>query len=288
MKIGCITISEQRSSIWGISLASFITQTYENAVLHAYVDNVNAYAGVLDRLTGFGKASDNVSVVGMGITGKRDRMRAVMIHTRAPALLGADGVPTSLDVGIRSLFEEDCDIVTIWDDDDFAPIDRLQRTASEFKRFTAGIGALDKMPIVASYRSGWMINLRTFEGRFLQLDHFWGGCLAFNKQAWLIADGFAPGSNPGYDRSFVTRLHRRSAVGSLDLTQDRVNLPIAFCHDKNVASFCVGDDVFDCAEQTRAVLPPLVRREVLAAKQLMMDKRVFPPGTGDRGRKDAL
>ena len=100
MKIGCICVTEGRAPIWGIALASFITQTYKNAVLHVLTDDVKAYAGALDRLAGFGPTHGDVSCVGTGVHGKLDRMHAVMIRRRPKETLGKVGVPTALDIGI--------------------------------------------------------------------------------------------------------------------------------------------------------------------------------------------
>lgn len=277
MKIGCAMVTEDRSAIWGIGLASYLTQMYPDTFLSVLAAPIGHYVnGALARLTDATPAGNLASVL---VSVSATAPKSVRVGARDER--GGASVPKLLDGAVRRLFEvAKCDVVAIFDDDDWSPPDRLARTAQVAGNYIREHGTLDKVPFVCSYARGWMVNLRTFEGLELKLSHLWGSTLAFNKQAWLLADGFAPGPWPGQDRAFLERVARR---GGVQHAIDGPAAPINFCHNKNVASFAVGDGLapLDFDKPPLATMPPMVRREVSRGQQLMISHNVWPPGAGD-------
>lgn len=273
MKIGCLTVTEDRAPIWGISLASYLTQSHPDTLLYVFAHPIGDYVnGALVRLTDATPTGNLASVL---VSASATTPKRVQVNTRFESERGVNVVCRVLDECVRLLFDRGCDLVAIFDDDDWSPPDRLAGAAREAAALARHVGALDKVPLVVSYSRGHMVNLRSFEGVELKLPHLWGSTLTFNKQAWLLADGFAPGPWPGQDKAFLTRAERRGAkLVALP------GAPINFCHNKNVASFAVGAGLMPLRERI-AALPPMVRREVEAAQAFLIERNVWPPGTGD-------
>lgn len=272
MKIGALMVTEDRGPIWGIGLASYLTQTHPDARLLVYADPLGDYLDTLARLTDAPPAS-NFGALLVAVAGTMPK--PVRVEARLANERGCETVSKLLDKGAEKLFAAGCDLVALFDDDDWSPSNRLAYAAAAVADIARGAGSLDKHPILCSYASGWMINLRTFEGLLCRPPYLWGSALTFNKQAWLQADGLA-GPWPGFDALFTKRLRQR---GGLVEIVDPGDGPINFCHNKNVASFAVGPELEDCSAAVHARLPPAVLREVLAGQQLMIDRRVFPQGT---------
>jgi len=279
MKIGCAMVTEDRSAIWGIGLASYLTQTYADTFLSALAAPIGDYVdGALVRLTDAAPAGNLASAL---VSVSASAPKPVRVGARTTRERGSAAVLTLLDNAVRRLFEvAKCDVVALFDDDDWSPPDRLAQVARVADDYMRAYDNLDKVPFVCSYDRGWMVNLRTFEGLELKLLHLWGSTLAFNKQAWLLADGFSPGPWPGQDRAFIERVARRGGVLH---ALGGVLAPINFCHNKNVASFAVGDGLAPLArdEPPLSLLPPMVQREVLRGQALMIDRNIWPPGAGD-------
>jgi hypothetical protein len=276
-------VTEDRSAIWGIGLASYLTQTYADTFLSALAAPIGDYVdGALVRLTDAAPAGNLASaLVSARATVSVSATAPKPVRVGARSERGGAAVPALLDSAVRRLFEvAKCDVVALFDDDDWSPPDRLAQVARVADDYMQAYDNLDKIPFACSYDRGWMVNLRTFEGRELKLLHLWGSTFAFNKQAWLLADGFSPGPWPGQDRAFLERVARRGGVLH---ALGGVFAPINFCHNKNVASFAVGDGLTPLGvdEPPLSGMPPMVLREVLRGQAFMIDRGIYPPGTGD-------
>jgi hypothetical protein len=247
MKIGCIMVTEGRAPIWGIALQSFLSQRHEDKELLVDI--------------GESKFEDYLEYV----PSRQIPMGVIMYNTNKGAT-----VPWRIDVGARLLFESGCDVVTMWDDDDYSPPDRLSLVAKQQSDFE------ESRPFVASYGCGWFCNLRTLHGEFISTmpDHLWGGCLAFNKVAWTTAGGFYDFSMPGYDREFVAALKARSDFSRWVFSPAQP--PVAFSHGKNVATWIKSRGEY-LGDKFKDWMPAEVEREVQRARCFLIEKRVFPP-----------
>jgi len=243
-------VTENRAPIWGIGLTSFLTQAYSNRHLMVLLppSQEAAYRSAAAKF-------DDHRAAG--------RVLYVCVNDRLT-------VPERLDLGCQMAFDSGAGLVTVWDDDDWSPDDRLSRTAN--------VPWDDSLPCYCSYAAGWFVNLRTLMGEYIETlpAHLWGGTLTFNNAAWARAKGFAKNPMPGYDRAFQDALkaapeskqHRIHCGGRGD--------PIAFSHGKNVATWLKnpGTPMKDYME---VLMPPMVLSEVLRCQQLMIDTRTFPP-----------
>lgn len=266
MKIGCLCVTENRSAILGIALASYETQRWSNRALL-----------VVDTTSEFDTAARDAC---------RKLPHALYWHRRELA-------PTveKLDLGCNVLFHRlRCDLVAMWDDDDWSPPDRLTLAAEAY------LSAFVRYPWVWSYTRGHFVSLRTLNGHEIACTPegaLWGGCLTFNEAAWAEAGRFATKPNVGYDREFVAAL-RQQDVGRLSPLLQIVTappdaqLPVAFVHGHNVATqLC--NPVEDYTERLLGVyarvlgsdggdgwLPPEVCTAVKHAQQFMVAHRAYP------------
>lgn len=254
MKIGCLVVTERRWPILPIAAASFATQTYADRVLLVLDSTPEPDVQALSELA---------------------LLADPLVYNRS-ALTGPDTVPTRIDEGCGYLFYKlGCDAVAIWDDDDWAPPERLRLSAEAL-----GAGAQ-----VCSYDRGYFVNLRSFRGHsVVPAWGSWGGGLCFTREAWEDAGGFEERPMPGYDRSFVAPFLRAEVVpdGHSVSTHRRrfrtlptTQPPVAFSHGKNVATFLVerGEDMSGWLQRE---LPAAVLEAVLKARQYLIERRVFP------------
>lgn len=177
-------------------------------------------------------------------------------------------VPMSINAAVRYIQDTAPDFICgMWDDDDIAPATRIERTRS-------AIGSFDPRPVIVSYNKGWFVNARTLHGYMVELDYLWGGCLAWNAEAFNKAVGF-PEKWPGQDRAFVEKA-QKEGVRTVVIRAPDNELPIAMCHDKNVATHYSkrGDPMERRLEQW---LPKRVFKAVKEFQKFCIDRRIFPP-----------
>ena len=162
-------------------------------------------------------------------------------------------------------------MVTMWDDDDFSPVDRLSQMEDLEKTWNKHI------PTYCSYTQGWFVNLRTLRGELIKTlpAHLWGGTLAFNCSAWVHGGRFATKPMPGYDRAFQKELksYPHSKEHRLRCLQGE---PMAFSHTKNVATWLKSKGS-PMEGVMKGWVPELVMLEIKRCQQLMIDTRTFPP-----------
>jgi len=255
MIVGCLMATEDRAPIVGVSFASAICQrglvglVDQRLLCLCPVDQVYQYQEEWDRIGG---GSYGLSTL---------------------PLLRRPSVPETLHGAANSFLESiggggDDDICTMWDDDDISPHNRLVRTISAIRSF-------HPRPVIASYSKGWFVNARTLHGYLLDLEdkHLWGGTLAWNRAAWQASTGFWDSPMPGYDRHFAKSacLTRQIAIVAPD-----EQLPVALCHDKNVASKYQkrGDPM---ENKLQDWLPEKVFAELKRFQKFCVDQRIYPP-----------
>jgi len=263
MRIGCLMVTEKRAPVAGISFASFAAQTWIDKVLLVVAPSERSLDGYLEV---------------------RERTG---VYPLDHILLPNGNFITRKAAGCDHLFRAlGCDMVTIWDDDDYSPPERLATLAEATESW------MSSTPTVGcySYNAGWFCNLRTLRAEWFDAQaagHLWGGTLAFNESAFNAFDRFNGAPNTGYDRWLQKRLIERGYCIGCIQTGPHVPLddqglpvtaspPVAFSHGKNVATWLKspGEDL-ECYLQT--TMPPAVFAEVKLAQQFLIDRRVFPP-----------
>jgi hypothetical protein len=263
MKIGCCCVTEDRAPIFGIALSSFLTQDHKDKVLMVVLKSedvpkaVHAYETEVLRL-----ADSDAQILFLPGQGQKDMT-----------------VPERIDLGAEYLFNMGCDLVTIWDDDDWSPVDRLATTADCYKTIVDLSGAGKRL--VLGYNQGWFVNLRTLQGEVIRLsgnqeNPLWGSSLTFNRMTWEKLK-FGDREMPGYDRSFVQDCIRKGAYAVLGCERrDKEWIrPVAFSHGRNVATWLksCGEPMLD---RLKRWMPQMCLDEVLRCQQLMIDTRTYP------------
>jgi hypothetical protein len=247
MKVGCICVTEKRAPVFGIALASFMSQSHRDRVLIVSIRGSGAkhYRDVRDRLQASGEPIKFLNDA------------------------AGQTVPETIDEAVSvAFYEQKCDLVTMWDDDDYRP-------RSSVSRFVEALN-WSKTPMVASYTGGFFVNLRTLDGQLVEPDHLWGGCLTFNKPAWELAGGFTGKPFPGYDRAFVEVMGSRAKVGHLMHRFALNTTPIAFSHGRNVATWVKGE-THPMEKYLERWMPGRVFAEVKRAQGFLIKRRIFPP-----------
>lgn len=251
MKIACVMVTEKRAQIWGIGLASFLTQWHADKHLIVVLppDDVPRY-----RAAAMASQLDKHACWG----------NVVFIDSY-------ESTQSRLDIGCVSAFcNLKANLVAIFDDDDWAPPDRLVKTND--------IHWDSYIPSYGSYARGWFVNLRTLYGEFVETlpAHLWGGCLTFNQAGYDRAGGWADKPQPGKDRVFMDVLRNTAEHREHRLPGHGQGDPIAFSHGKNLSTWLKKKGT-PMAGVLKMEMPLLVFSEVLRCQQLMIDTRTFPP-----------
>lgn len=259
LHVGCLCVTEKRAPIFGIALASYLSQDHPDRDLlvvlprDASHDERGAYAAEAARVIGPDAPRTDVQFTFRGRSGRA-------------------GVTERIDEGCKTLFGAGCDLVAVWDDDDL----KLPAWCSVLA-LAVPPEYNDKTAVLCGSTQGWFCNLRTLNAEFLQVPHFWGGSLAFNKISWEVAGGFVRRKMPGYDRSFVADVPAGIKC-EMDVARSEGG-HIAFSHNKNVATWLRSP-----GESIEARLPTWYPAEVVfevrRAQQVMVDTRTFPPWSG--------
>lgn len=303
-RIGCLCVTDDRAPVFGIALASFLTQDYDNAELLVLTPSpLPPYCDVIDRVMGTKRGYNEAFDKCLAAYVQWDHKgRAVRI-----CRTGSPHVTENLDYGCKLMFEdsgmkdadgkplfrEHCDIVTMWDDDDWSPPGRLFSTAQcSATNFALACGytmptqqEVDSYRLLAGYNGGWFCNLKTLQGHEVLLNPetnpIWGGSLAFSKTTWRWLGGFRDRPFPGYDRSFVNDFKAKGVwihAISPDCRNGPIGRgPIAFAHGKNVATW-PKEPCVDMTEALSKELPHLVALEVSLASEFLKERRVHVPG----------
>lgn len=238
--IGCLCVTENRAPCFPIALHSFMTQSPCRTLLLVVTPSIEAY---------------EAEVVRAGLVG-----RVCWLPHKGTFL-------ERLTAGTEALFRRGCSAVAVWDDDDWSPPDRLERTRK----------ALTRAPL-CSYEHGWFVNLRTLHGaHVVTAPYLWGGTIAFTRAVWDAVGPWGP-PVPGQDRAFVNRWQRpyderpvaRIAPARPDCW------PIAFSHGKNVSTWLKGHHEY-MGDLLKAWLPDKVFEAVRAMQNLLIERREYPP-----------
>jgi len=253
MKIVCLMITESRAPIWGIGLSSFLTQWHADKHLVVVLP--------------FGQKDDYIAAAtASGLTQHACWQNVQFV-------VQAGNTRLRLDAGCGFAFHYlKADLVAIFDDDDWAPPDRLVKTND--------INWNSSIPSYCSYTRGWFVNLRTLYGEYIETfpEHLWGGCLTFNKAGLEAADGWAGKPQPGKDRAFMEAIKasgRYREYRLIQITGGRGD-PVAFSHGKNLSTWLRKKGT-PMGGLMKLWMPLLVWSEVLRCQQLMVDTRTFPP-----------
>lgn len=263
MKFAAVCITEGRPDIFGLAIASFFTQHLDpgdQAVLYVEVagDRFADYEATVQRFAGF-----------LGMPQRR-------IYLTAGSQSGRNSVPGRFGRAFRLCSDAfHSDVFLMWDDDDWAPPERLLLTKAALS--TPGTH-------VCGYDRGHFCNLRTQRGYFIESNWgFWGGSLAFDRRA-LAACDFESYKNPGYDQEAVRAI--RDACPQPCGEVIRVGpYPIAFCHGLNVATL-LADPGVSLIEHLQTTLPLLVWDEVERLRRICVERRIFPPQPEGVGEKE--
>jgi hypothetical protein len=242
MRVGCVCVTEGRAPIFGIALSSFFVQRGD-VVLAVIIRNPMEEESYRRVYRGMSKETDQI----------------VWIEA-------FDGdVPARLDHGCDLLFNKfKCDIVTMWDDDDYAPPDRMDITREAFQKDIWFTG----------YNQGYFVNLRTLHGQRIKTPWgYWGGSITLTRDAW-DANKFNKFTMPGYDRCFADLIPDDKKGAPLKSEQ----LPVAFSHGKNVTTWLKGKGE-PMEEKLEKWMPSLVFDEVKRVQKFLIDRRVYPPGS---------
>lgn len=248
LHIACLCVTENRLPIFGIALESFLKQRLPvgvHATLYVCADARSRYDCVIEG---------------------RETPPNLDVRVWERWYATAAGVPREYDAITDAV---DAEILTVWDDDDFAPADRLAKTVIALEA-----DALAGRAAVTSYAAGWFCNLRTLRAQYVDCRSwsYWGGCLAWTRGA-AQRQSWRGLPCPGYDRWFVKKLG--GDAFRPPLTEP---LPVAFSHGKNLTTWLTttgeqwdDDRLFD------RIGDFAVCREVRRAQQFLIDRRVFPP-----------
>lgn len=263
MRIGCLCITENRAPIIGIALASY------RVASKTLRDN-------------HGTSCDSVLLVQDASAG--DATRNVLLHCHVPTVYQNTyggprvDVATRVERGCRVLFDHyGCDYVTMWDDDDYAPHDRLAAI------YNSVVNTEKPGNDVYAYTRGWFVNLRTLHGEWITAEYGWGGSLTFSRNTALACGGFVGRNFPGYDREFTKecqahggRLLDLARCSTLAAAIPLLVDPVAFSHGKNCATW-LNSSGQDVAFMLETRLPDEVWQAVKSAQKFLVDHRVFPP-----------
>jgi hypothetical protein len=253
VKIVCLCVTENRADCFPIALASWLEQELP--------DEYGAQLLVLDRSAG-PRTLDAVQSVTSIHDAHLNNIHYINTY-RAGRAYGLT-VAQRLTWGARFAFDDlDADLVTMWDDDDWSPPDRLRQTAELFVEYGGRCCFI-------GYREGFFVNARTWQGEQKVLDHFWGSSLTFSRG--LDLDLLANGPWPGYDRAFVAG---HPTVPQHELLAPEVR-PIAFSHGRNVATFLAGPG-FAMEPRLRKWLGPKSLAAASDFREFLIKHRVYPP-----------
>lgn len=273
IKIACLCVTEDRAPIWPIALTSYLEQTgRELQGAGSFSPWLNCDSARTDpdvyyqAVSHLGPLLDNRHAGAPWRTGRPWQVIRLS--------LGGDPLPFRLARLINDAFYgEGADLVTVWDDDDYSPPDRLHLTAQ-------AVADLDpRRSIVGGYNKGRFVNLVTLQGEEVDCPWgLWGASLTFNRVAYEAAGGFSDRVSPGYDRSFVADLMERQGQNVqrfvLDVPPER--RPMAFSHGKNIATWLKtrGEPM---EARLKAWMPSSVFQAVKAGQGFLVERRVVPP-----------
>ena len=262
LKIGCLCVTKgDRAPVFGISFASYVSQHSRQKATMLTVGtkgiNWQPYVDVIKRVNYFD-----------GVVGALVDKEVAFLTPKQPDLT----VCQCIDLGCAELFvNHKCDLVTFWDDDDWAPSERVKMLSNLHD--INGIWT-------AGYSKGWFCNLRTLRAEHIDCVDWglWGGSITFNRRTWEDLGGFAHRPLIAYDRSFVTDCLIKS--GKVFILKGACP-PVAFSHGKNVATWCKGK-VEPFEEKLKKWMSAVCFVEVKLGQQFLIDRRIFPaPGVED-------
>lgn len=272
MRIGCLMVTENRAPVVGISLASFRSQLL---LIEAPPDELvtNATLLILDNSA---TVAAHAEVIGR--VPETDPRLKTVYYAGSAYPPGVGSVPSRIDEGFGMLSDRyDCDVLCMWDDDDYSPPMRLQAIAH-----ACATGAE-----LTSYTAGWMVNLRTLDGQFFsRATDLWGSCLAFTRELWEQAAverwSFGQFRCPGYDSEFVKAAREHDAAVREEVLAGDGETgplvrphPIIFTHGKNCSSR-INDVTRNVGAEMEAQLPASVWAEVKRSQSFLIERRVYP------------
>jgi len=256
MKIGCLMVTERRPFVIGVALAAFFDQHFANKELFIISDGRRRsernhevdYAEALSRF------------VNPDIT-----------YTTSP-LHGTKTVCQRLDEGCRILFEErGCDVVAVWDDDDW-----------KYPRFLTDLANFFSKPDSEKFYFTGCKWSHYVNARHLYAESprdkgagNWGytGCsIAYRHTAWdqhKMSEFQFEGYDPAFCQAFE-KVHWGPPVSDNPLDV------LSLCHGQNVYQHCHGGG-HDLKPWIRANLSTLAADEMFRTRDYMIAQEIEPP-----------
>jgi len=257
MKIGCVCVTENRAPVFDIAAACF-------AETHAHVRN---FLGL----------SVHLFVCLPDLEDFADYQEMVSFHEIPVSWHFIKGtMPDRLHALCEVAFDSGCDLVMIWDDDDWQQWTR----PIEAQRVYAEHGS----PLVFGTYEGWFVNLRTLQGHRFTQDRLWGGSLVFDRVAFELGDGFKGRDVVGCDKQFLRHLGWDVATVELPLSEIvimRGGAPrmIAFSHGANLTTHAAHVPPEEMTTSWIMNLPGTSTAAIRRAQKYLIDRRIFPPGS---------
>jgi len=269
MKAGCLCVSENigrkgevpREQLFGISAASFADQTHADKLLVVITDRPAEYQETLERI---GNTSNRVIL---------------------SELRGQETVTQRLDQGYQILADAGCDVLAVWDDDDWHHPSFLAEVVRQFSRepyeelSVGGTKRIDPRDwLITGYLWGCYINARHLWAEDLSKKKhvspwgYWGCSLAFRRAAW-DAVKFSGLTFLGYDPTWCRMFDRRSWAPPVDVDPLKM---LSWCHGGNVYQHCRGGG-FDLKPWLEENVSSRARAEMYRARNYTIDNNIEPP-----------
>lgn len=247
MRIGCLCVTERRSHLVGLSIASFLEQDHpDKQILVVYVPDLESKYDYVVR----GFADSVISTMPV----LRHRLKSVCER---------------LDAGCAVLQEKGCEAIATWDDDDWKHPTYLGELSRYFEA--------NPKKYFTGYLWGMYVNARHLWAEDLSQKKikpwgYWGASLAYRTDAWAQRL-FAGTPFPGYDPYFCKSFDRVFWGEPID---DDPYKMLSFCHGQNVYQHCRGGG-FDLKPWIEKNVPELSRREMFRIRDWYEERNIEPP-----------
>ena len=261
MKVGCLCVSESRHQwrphLFHIAAASYFDQTHPDTDIVVITGEPEEYEAALD---------------GVGTVIQSD-------------LRGTATVCARMDQGCRHLADCGCNLIAIWDDDDWKHPSFLaecvkQLSGEPYKEVCLG-GCRHVDPsrwVVTGYLWGLYVNARHLWAEDLsKFPHispwgYWGSTLVFRAEAW-IARPWGQFTFPGQDPAWCRSWSKDQWAPPVDTDPYKA---LAFCHGDNIYQHCRGGG-FDLKPWLERGVSESVREAIYKVREMMIADGHEPP-----------
>jgi len=268
MRVGCLCISENfdsskvppREQMFGIAAAAFADQTHADKFLVVITDRAREDAETLERI---------------GDT----RNRVVLSDLR-----GQGTVCQRMDQGYDILAKMGCDVLCVWDDDDWKHPTFLSEVVKQFsrepyeERSTGGRKYINPADwLITAYKWGLYVNARHLyaedpsKARDISSWGYWGCSLAFRRAAWE-QHNFSGMTFLGYDPEWCRLFDKEFWAPPIDVDPFKV---LSFCHGGNVYHHCRGGG-FDLKPWLSGI-SSRSRDEMYRVRNYLINNNIEPP-----------